>query len=359
MELISLAGAPLSVPLLEPFVIATGTMVATRSIVVTARVRHEGCEHVGLGEAAALPPVTDCDQEDLLVYARAAKDALVGLEMSTLPSLAETLGDRVPSPVLRAGVEAAVLDAWGKAVARPVHALLGEDRDRARTFESDITIPIGEPHHMAELAAGHHARGFSVFKVKVGRDLDADVRALRAIAARVPAARFRVDANGGYTLAEARALLAATAELGIDCFEQPCARGDDDAAAALVRDGRVPIVADESMRGEADLARIASARTAHGINLKLAKLGSLIGMHALGRRARAHGLTLMCGAMVETRLGLTAALHALAAIGRAEYVDLDTQLLLAEERFTGGYAADGPRMTVTEAPGLGIAEVTS
>ncbi|MFO0668927.1 MAG: hypothetical protein U0235_04755 [Polyangiaceae bacterium] len=62
--------------------------------------------------------------------------------------------------------------------------------------------------------------------------------------------------------------------------------------------------------------------------------------------------------MVETRLGLAAALHALAAIGRAEYVDLDTQLLLTEERFVGGYDAHGPRMTLRTAPGLGLARAT-
>jgi len=107
VELVALGAEALSVPLLEPFVIASGTMVATRSALVTARLRHEGRDFVGLGEAAALPPVTDCDQPDLLDHAEGAAAALRGRALSTIPNVAAALAEAIPSPVLRAGSDRA------------------------------------------------------------------------------------------------------------------------------------------------------------------------------------------------------------------------------------------------------------
>lgn len=359
MKVVAATGAPLSVPLLEPFVIASGALDATQSVVVRVTVEHDRQRAVGVGEAAALPPVTACDQTALMGDTTAAAPSLVGTEWTDANGLAAALAERVPNPVLRAGVEAACLDAWGKLVRRSVATLLAGDGAVARDFTTDITIPIGAPDHMAELATRHRAQGFHVFKVKVGRDVDADCAALCAIAQRVPDARFRIDANGGYDLVAARALLDATRALTIECFEQPCARGAEAVMLELSRHTRVPLVADESLRSAADLEDILASKCAAGVNLKLVKLGGLVTAYAVGRRARAAGLSLMVGAMVETRLGLTAMMHVAGALGGADWVDLDTQLLLAQEAFAGGYTQTGPRQTLSAGPGLGIEEVTA
>ena len=62
----SIAVRPLSVPLIDPFTIASGRIEATRAALVEATVRDEraGGRATGLGEAAALPPVTHEDQPD-------------------------------------------------------------------------------------------------------------------------------------------------------------------------------------------------------------------------------------------------------------------------------------------------------
>jgi L-alanine-DL-glutamate epimerase-like enolase superfamily enzyme len=65
----------------------------------------------------------------------------------------------------------------------------------------------------------------------------------------------------------------------------------------------------------------------------------------------------MAGAMVETRLGLTAMAHVVAALGGVDWVDLDTAFLLAADPFTGGYTATGPTLTLTPGPGLDITRV--
>jgi L-alanine-DL-glutamate epimerase-like enolase superfamily enzyme len=116
----------------------------------------------------------------------------------------------------------------------------------------------------------------------------------------------------------------------------------------------VPVVADESFRGAADLDRIVNARAAHGVNLKLVKLGGALASLELGRRARAAGLRLMAGAMVETRVGLLAMAHVVAALGGADWIDLDTAFLLASDPFVGGWSVSGPNIELTGEPGLGV-----
>jgi hypothetical protein len=74
----------------------------------------------------------------------------------------------------------------------------------------------------------------------------------------------------------------------------------------------------------------------------------------LAQRARGLGLRLMAGAMVETRVGLLAMAHVVAALGGVDWVDLDTAFLLADDPFQGGWMFDGPRIRLIGDPGLGV-----
>jgi len=130
---------------------------------------------------------------------------------------------------------------------------------------------------------------------------------------------------------------------------------EDVAGAAQVAAAcRVPVLADESVKSLAELRAVLAARAATGVNLKVAKSGSLLGAYAIGREAQKAGLPLMVGGMVETRLGMTAAAHLVAALGGVAFPDLDTAWLLATDPFEGGYVADGPRYLLPDAPGLGV-----
>jgi L-alanine-DL-glutamate epimerase-like enolase superfamily enzyme len=209
---------------------------------------------------------------------------------------------------------------------------------------------------MALRAREHRAAGFTCFKVKVGRDWRADAAALRAVAAAVPEARFRLDANAGFNASDALALLdgALGDGLVVECYEQPCARDDWDGMAEVTARSPVPVVADESFRDAADLQHLVRSRAAHAVNLKLVKLGGPLAALALARDARAAGLRLMAGAMVETRVGLLAMAHVVAALGGVDWVDLDTAFLLARDPFQGGWTVAGPRLELTHDPGLGV-----
>ena len=369
MRVVDVDVRALSLPLREPFVIASGRMTHTRAALVRITAEAGGKRATGLGEAAALPPVTAEDQPDLLRGIGAARPKMLGAAIDAGAfddavrqaaggaagegELAAFLDELGLGSVARAAVECALLDAHARLCGVPLHRLLGGG---AVPLVSDITLPIGDPEHLAELAAGYRARGFRSFKVKVGKDRAEDEQTLAALIARVPDARVRLDANGGFDAAEALALIDEAIRLGValECFEQPCARADLEGMARVAADGRVLVVADESCRSLADLEAIVAARAAGAINLKLAKMGGICRALAIGRRARACGLELMAGAMVESRLGLSAMAHLVCGLGGVAFVDLDTAFLLAEDPFRGGYHADGPTLTLAEGPGLAI-----
>ena len=338
----------LSVPLIEPFVIATGRVDTTRAVEIEVRVSSGTARALGLGEAACLPPVTREDQPDVL----ASIERLAG----SLPS--REAFDRHGAelgPVARAGLETALADAASRLAGVPLRTWLGGPPGPAN-LETDVTVAIASPEKMAELARAWVARGFRALKVKVGKDLDEDARALEAIGRAVPGVELRVDANAGYTAPQAIELARACERLGlrVTCWEQPCAADDLDGMAEVSRALQAPVVADESVKSLADVDALLARRYADGVNLKLAKTGSLRECVEMGRRARGAGLQIMVGGMVETRLGMTAAAHVACAVGGVEFVDLDTAWLLADDPYLGGYEADGPRYTLPDRPGLGL-----
>lgn len=341
-----ISARPLSVPLTSPFVIASARVDATPNVLVEVEVVDTitGARAIGFGEAATLPPVTSETQAEVLARINALS---VSLDLSTLEGHASS----------SQGVHTALEDALARLEGRPLRHVLAGDRAAIDLLTTDITLPIGEPAAMGQLALGWRARGFTCFKVKVGKDIYADLRVLETIHRLVPDATFILDANAAYSAKEAIGLARACERLGliVDCFEQPCGRFALDAMAEVAAALELPVIADESFQHFDDLAVLTKERAADGINLKLAKLGSLRTAVMIGRTAREqYGMKLMVGAMVETRLGIAAAANVAAALGGVEYPDLDTAFLLAADPFSGGYLADGRRLSLTNDPGLGV-----
>ncbi len=341
-------------PLLEPFTISRASVLRTRAVLVRARVSDGEREVVGLGEAALAMGSTETEDE-LLEASRAVARSLVGRTFGDREALTVLLDESPPSTnVARAGLAEALFDAAARLEGATLCRYLGG----GGTFplETDITLPIADPAHLAELARGYASRGFSSFKIKVGIGLDADMAALGHLARALPAARVRLDANMALDGEAAARLVDGARALGLalECFEQPCPR-DDFEGMRRVRAQGVPVVADEAVRDEADLDRLCEEEAVDGINLKLMKMGGPDRCLLLGRRAKERGLSLMVGAMIESRLGLTAMAHVACALGGVSWVDLDTAFLLRTDPWKGGLLTDGPRLELPDACGLGIA----
>lgn len=334
---------PLDVELHEPFGIATGAQVKALNVLVELELA-DGA--IGLGEAAPFPAVSGETQAGVFATAEVARAALVGQDAWRYRHISELLWDLCPDvPTAVAGVEIALFDALAHSRKLSLLDWFGRAQLDLRT---DITIPTssaGDPVEAAVNAARRAVRdGFDALKLKVGKDpLDVEVRRVLAIAAAAPQARLLLDANAGYTAAEALALLAGLDSIRsrIETFEQPVARDDWEGLLEVQREGKVPVCADESLRSSEDLRKLARLGGPSAINIKTAKHGFLRAWE-LAQAARTLGFRLMIGGMVETELAMSASACLAAGLGGFDFVDLDTPLFMRERPLTGGFRQCGP-----------------
>jgi L-alanine-DL-glutamate epimerase-like enolase superfamily enzyme len=158
-----------------------------------------------------------------------------------------------------------------------------------------------------ELAPGVErllASGYSTIKVKVGWDADADLARVAEVQ-RLAAgrARIRIDANQGYSAADACRFVSRLDPQGVELFEQGCAAGDWDAAVAVKRASTVPVMLDESIYAMRDVETAAKLGAADLIKLKLMKLGSLDALERALVRIAGLGMGAVLGNGVATEIG--------------------------------------------------------
>lgn len=244
----------------------------------------------------------------------------------------------------RAALSAALHDLAGKRLGQPLWRLWG--LDPARAPRSSFTIGLDTPQRMRAKIA--EADSYPILKIKLGTERDEEILRTVRDATTKP---LRVDANGGWTVARAREMLPRLAAAGVEFLEQPLPPGDLQGLAEVRRHAHthgLPIVVDESCLIAADIPRLAGR--ADGINIKLAKCGSLREALRMIATARAHGLLVMVGCMIETSLGITAAAHFTPLVDAA---DLDGAALTVDDPFVGASIAGGEIRLPTE-PGLGV-----
>lgn len=302
---------------------------------------------------------------DVAGRGEAAPNAFYGETRGTveavLPVLAEALTDpwdwdglerglqaRFPHdhPSVKCALEMAALEACALEAGQPVWRLLG--LSPAPIPESSFTVGIAALDDMRRQARDALERGHNLLKVKLGTERDESI--IAALREEAPDARIRVDANAAWTRVGAKRLLDVMAAHDVEFVEQPLAAGDLEGHAELRHSSTVPIVADESLHARGDVPRLAGAFDA--VNLKLAKLGGpLQALHTL-RTARALGLGVMLGCMIESSLGIAAAVH---LAGLADWVDLDGALLLADDPYEGLNWTAGLVERPTD-PGWGVRE---
>jgi L-alanine-DL-glutamate epimerase-like enolase superfamily enzyme len=322
--------------LAETFGIARGSR--TTQSVVQVELEHEGL--VGRGEAA---PVyyRGGSIESATEFLTEVAPALIGDDPFALEEIGSRLADVEGEGAGKAAVDAALHDWIGRRLGVPVWRLLGLSPVAPPT---SYTISIDSIEGTRDRA--RRASDFRSLKIKVGGAEDLDrLEAVRS-ETDVP---LRVDANEGWTLDSAAELMPALVELGVELVEQPFPAGDLDSFHGLreVRP-RPPVVIDEGCQDLADVAPVAAY--AEGINVKLAKSGGIREAVRMIHAARALGLHVMLGCMVESQLGVAPA-AAIASL--ADWVDLDGHLLLADEPFSGLRLERG-RVLPGDDPGLGL-----
>ncbi len=342
---------PVDVPITDPFVVATGARVIAQNIFVRVTL---ASGDQGYGEAAPFPEVGGEDREACMAAATRLAQALLGQSSADWKSLAGHLHQLEPTnPAARCGLETAVLDAYCRMSAIPLWKLWGQPDVRER--ETDITIPIADQDKTVALAQGWHAKGFRQFKMKVGLDVDEDVRRLEAVHRALPDVTFIGDANQGYERAECEAFVKGVVAFGgrLALLEQPVARTDLESLAALRRSTGIPVAADESVRSLDDAREVARLGAADYINIKIMKTGVAEALE-IAELTLASGLKLMIGGMVETRIAMGCSFSLVLGLGGFDVLDLDTPLLLAHDPINGGYQYKGPRLQPWTDAGLGL-----
>lgn len=336
-DLLAFERRTIELRLRHTWTIARGSSAARTNVL--ARLRCDGIE--GIGEAA--PSTRYGEDSGSVLRALDRVEPLLGRDPSACAEILDRIDAALPAAhAARAAADIALHDWIGRRRGVPLHVLLGADPRRIPPTSMSISLDAIEA--MQERA--REAADFQVLKIKLGL---ADDRAILEGIRRVTDRPLYVDANEGWTDPdEAVEMIRWMQGMGVVLVEQPLPASDLDGAKSIRDRVDLPIIADEAALTLQDIGPLAQAFD--GINVKLQKAGGLRAARRMIDRARALGMKVMLGCMIETSVGITAAAH-LSPL--ADFVDLDGNLLIANDPFRGARLSAG-RLLPPDGPGLGI-----
>jgi L-alanine-DL-glutamate epimerase-like enolase superfamily enzyme len=298
------------------------------------RYLHQSADRARALIAEICAGIGDADREDLAHHAARARD--LAPEHSSA----------------RAAVDIALWDAAARRRGRSLRDHLHAERGpplAPGARETSFTIALDSLDEMT--ARAREAARLPILKIKLGREPAFDREALRRVASAAPNARLRVDANGGWSPADARDMLGALADRGVEFVEQPLAHGQLDALAELRRTSPLPIYADEDIQGPESLPALRGR--VDGINIKLMKCGGISPALEMIAAARREGWRVLLGCMIESRIGLAAAAS---LADRVDEADLDAHMLTQDDPVPPGSQSERtPAVPLLPGPGLGVA----
>ncbi len=323
--------------LVDPF----GISRITRTEEVRIYIQLDG----GWGEAA---PVSYYGEDEFTVH-----EALEALEKADLGDLdlVEQIMDHAETVIVKnraakAALNMALYDRFSKNLGLPLWKFFG--RAPTKPLVTSFTIGIDSLDVMLEKT--DRAANYDILKIKLGRDVEHDIAVMREIRKRVGEKKIlRVDANAGWTLDEARRIIPVLADLGVEYIEQPLPMGAIEELRRLKKECPLPIFLDEDIHTSRDIPPVVGA--ADGINIKLMKSGGLTEARRMVATARACGLQIMLGCMIESSLGITAAAHLAPSV---DHIDLDAHLLIANDPFVGVETKPSGELILPTEPGLGV-----
>ena len=340
---------PVDVPITDPFVVATGARTVAENVFLRVTLAN-GAQ--GYGEAAPFPEVGGETRESCLTALHQLGKTILGRSAASYKEIGLWLSKQaLIHPAARCGLETAVIDAYCRLSNIPMWQLWGDSDVRAR--ETDITIPITDLDKTVALARGWYEKGFRLFKMKVGKDVESDIRRLEAVHRTLPGISFIGDGNQGFSRQDCLTFAEGVKRFGgtMVLLEQPVVRADLDSMAAIRRETGIPVAADESVRSLGDAQEVVARGAADYINIKIMKTGVADAVE-IASFTKASGLKLMIGGMIETRVAMGCSFSMVLGLGGFEVLDLDTPLLLANDPVTGGYRYEGPRLQPWSRPGL-------
>ncbi len=329
---------PYELQLQHTFTVASYSRTTTPDVQV--EIEYEGV--TGYGEAS-MPPYLGQTTESVCAFLRK-----VDLSPFKDPFLMEDILSYVDSlspgdTAAKAAIDIALHDLVGKLIGQPWYRIWGLDPGKAPF--TTYTIGIDTPEVVREKTREAVGR-FQILKVKVG--LDSDMQMIRAIRD-VTSLPLAVDANQGWKdRSKALEEIFWLAEQGVVMVEQPMVKERVDDNAWLTEHSPLPIFADESIQRLADVSDLKGVYS--GINIKLMKCTGMREGWKMANLARSMGMKVMVGCMTETSCAVSAAAQFSPYV---DFADLDGNLLISNDRFSGVTVVDG-KLTLPERPGIGV-----
>lgn len=346
--------ASCAVPLNKPFKTALRTVTVAESIIVKVT-----CDNgvVGWGEA---PPTHVITGDSLASIAftinNILKPALLGMSLLYREDIFEVITNSVlGNTSAKAAIDMAIYDCLAQYANMSLVQFLG---GTTKQMETDFTVSVNSSEEMAGDAKSYVAAGFSILKVKVGKDkIETDIERITAIRDQVGAdVTIRLDANQGWQPKEAvRAIKQLQASgMNIEFIEQPVKAHDLQGLKYVTEHTEIPIMADESVFTARDARGILEIGAADMLNIKLMKAGGIHEAIKIAKLAAIYDVPCMVGSMIESKIGITAAAHFAASQPNVKYYDFDAPLMLSGDLIEGGISYEASKINLEEGKGLGI-----
>lgn len=341
----------LSIPLKEPFITSLGRDDYAHNVLV----KIETIEGItGYGECSPYMAINGESQDTCLAVGGYFARLLQGKDALAIEDRITDMDQLIyGNNSIKSAFDIALYDIASQHAGVPLYRFLGGENNK--TIVTDYTVSIGEPDNMAADAVKIKAAGYPSIKVKLGRDGKKDVERMKAIRAAVgDEIPLRIDANQGWSMAEAIETLNALAPLDIQHCEEPIPRWDYMNLPAVKKASPIPIMADESCGDEHDAERLLAIDACDYLNIKLGKTGGLFKALKIVKLAEQKNMHLQIGAFLESRLAMTAFAHFALCSPLIVHFDFDTALMFSKDPIEGGivYNQNGI-ITVPDTPGLG------
>ena len=337
------------IPLKAPIAISLGTIDDARNILVEIQTDES---ITGWGEGSHLWMIVGETQASGLAAANDMARLLIGRDPLDIEGCINSLTRYLPGhPTTRSAFDMALYDIAAKAARMPLYQFLGGSK---RSLVTDETIYINTPERMVEDALRIQAKGAEAIKVKLGTNLRDDIGRVEAIRNAIgDAIPIRTDANQGWDVVTAQAVLRAIGGWNVQYCEQPIKRHDIAGLRQIRQRSTVPIMADESLFDATDAIRLVREEAVDYFNIKLSKSGGIFEALKINAIAEAAGIPCMIGCMSESRLALTANAHFASARHNVRFYDLDGCFEHADDPVYGGITYTDYQIELPETPGIG------
>ena len=282
---------------------------------------------------------------------------LIGRDIREFNSLTFEVWQKFPkNPSARAALDIALHDVFTKFLDVPLIKFLGQ---KIGSLPTSNTIGIKNVEETLKEAEDFIRQGFTILKVKLGKDLAEDIERLIRLREKFgKRVVIRIDANQGYTVDQTKEFYSKTKHLDIELIEQPLPAKSIAEMKSLPEEIKMKVAADESLITPKDAIELIKPPFAAGIfNIKLMKCGGVSQGLKIADIAQHAGVDLFWGCNDESIVSITAALHAAFACPNTRYIDLDGSLDLGNDVVNGGFILKDGVMSCSDRPGLGVVRI--